>query len=156
MKLEISDLYYIPNFQFNNGSNRDKYLLVLSEEGNNKILLSLPTSKGRVPDHLENMQRGCINCDKSYFNCYRFLNGDEVTEGTTPFCFPLDTYVYGEWIQDWDSQSLKLDYSIDGIDFEFKGKLKGDLLKDILRCFIKSIKVKRKFKKVFEKTLQTL
>jgi hypothetical protein len=95
MKLELADLYYIPNFHFASGSTKDKYLLVLTRNNNNTIVLSLPTSKGRVPAHLENGQFGCINCDASLFNCYRFLNGVDITEDRPSFSFLLTHFFMG-------------------------------------------------------------
>lgn len=156
MKLEFADLYYIPNFQFPNGGTRNKYLVVLTDTHENKLLLSLPTKVGRVPDHLENGQSGCINCDKSQFNCYRFLKNHEVTEDEPPFAFPLDTFIYGEWIQDWNSTTLKMDYAVESVDYIFKGKLKKELIKDIILCFTNSTKVKMKYKKIFKELYQQL
>jgi len=89
----------------------------LTQNQDNTIVLSLPTSKGRVPDHLENGQFGCINCDTSLFNCYRFLNGIDITDSNPSFNFPLDTFLYGEWIQDWSSETLKMDYSVEDVDY---------------------------------------
>ncbi len=156
MKLEFSDLYYIPNFKFPNGNTRDKYLLVLTNSDNaQKLLLTLPTKIGRVPSHLEKGQFGCINCDQSHFNCFRFLKNINVTS-PPGFSFPLDTYVYGEWIQYWDTKSLKMDYSVEGIDYEYIGKIKADIIKDILRCFVGSVKVKRKYKTMFQEMLGNL
>lgn len=146
MKLDFADLYYIPNFQFSNGATRDKYLLVLTEDDNDKLLLSLPTSIGRVPSHLEQGQFGCINCNTSQFNCYRFLSDVEVCD--TSFSFPLDTYVYGEWIQDWSLSALRMDYAVDGVDYFYKGKLNHDLILDLINCFINSSKVKKKYKSI--------
>ena len=156
MKLEFSDLYYIPNFKFTDGSTKNKYLLVLSNsDSDSKLILSLPTSIGRVPDHLENGQSGCINCNKSHFNCYRFSQNITITENP-PSEFPRDTYVYGEWIQNWNSKSLRMDYSIEDVDYNYLGKLKNEYIIDLLKCFICSIKVKRKFKKVFSFILENL
>ena len=156
MNLDFSDLYYIYNFKFSDGSTKNKYLLVLSDsDSENKIILSLPTSIGRVPDHLEKGQSGCINCDKSHFNCYRILK-DVIVTKKSGYTFPRDTYIYGEWIQNWNTTTLKLDYSVEGIDFEYLGKVKTNHLKDILECFVSSIKVKRKYKKIFLSILEKL
>ncbi len=156
MRLNVADLYYIPNFQFDNGNNRDKYLIVLTDSVNDRLLLTLPTSIGRVPDHLENNQAGCISCDKSQFNCYRFLQGEVVTDGAPQFFFPLDTHLYGEWIGDWSANALQMDYSVNGVDYEFMGQIKKEIFKAILVCFLESSKVKRKFKPRLQKILDSL
>ncbi len=156
MKLEFADLYYIHNFKFPDGNTRNKYLLVLSNNNSeNKLILSLPSSIGRVPDHLENGQFGCINCDKSHFNCYRFSQNVIVTENGI-FGFPKDTYVYGEWIQNWNSKSLKMDYNVEGVDYDYLGKIKNEYIIDLLKCFISSIKVRKKFQRSFSSILENL
>lgn len=156
MKLDFSDLYYIHNFRFADGSTKNKYLIVLSDADESQtLLLNLPTSIGRVPAHLESGQFGCINCDKSMFNCFRFLANIEVTDNPANF-FPRDTFIYGEWIQSLDSNALKMNYPIDGIDYEYMGKIKPQILKDILECFVNSIKVKRVFKKEFLEIIQKI
>lgn len=156
MNLEFSDLYFIYNFKFSDSSTKNKYLLVLSTpDYENKIILSLPTSIGRVPNHLEKGQFGCINCDESHFNCFRFLKNIKVTNNPS-FEFPLDTYIYGEWLQEWNHKSLKMDYSVEGVDYDFLGKLNDTYLKELLECFLNSTKVKRKYKKVFASMLNTI
>jgi len=153
MRLNVADLYYIPNFQFDNGNIRDKYLIVLTDSVNDRLLLTLPTS---VPGHLEKNQSGCISCENSQFNCYRFLQGEVVTDEATQFFFPLDTHLYGEWIGDWSANALQLDYNVDGVDYEFKGQIKKEIFENILLCFIGSSKVKRKFKPRLQKILDSL
>lgn len=156
MKLSAADIYYIPNFEFQNGEHRDKYLIVLTEGKDDRLLLTLPTSIGRIPEHLEKGQQGCINCDRSQFNCYRFLKGQDVTDGESPFSFAKDTHLYGEWIADWSASSLKLDYNVEGVDYEYIGALKSELFKEILHCFIHSFKVKRKFKPRLQTLLDSM
>jgi hypothetical protein len=104
----------------------------------------LPSSKNHLPsNHV--VEHGCLEIPLAGNNCYIFKANREIT--TSSWCFDVDTFLYGFWIEDFSLSDLKENYSLEGVDYEIKGELTEDELKNALNCFSKSENVKRKYKR---------
>jgi hypothetical protein len=62
--------------------------------------------------------------------------------------FDLDTFLYGNWLDDFTIENLQEPYAIEGVDYEMIGELTDDELKNIISCFANSSTVKRKYKRM--------
>lgn len=144
MYSEKNLLYFNP-YYFEDGSNKNKYFVVIKSIENNLIIASLPTSKDHIPDYIER-KTGCINIDESRINCYLFIAGDIISECGS-FGFPLNTYLYGEQVDVIDKNKLESIYQKEGIDYKVLGKLSDDIYSSIIECLKKSTSIKRKIKK---------
>lgn len=139
------DILYFDPFYFKNGnSSKRKYFIVLKIIGETSIIASLPSSKNFLPAKIIK-KHGCIEVSEACFNCYIF-EGKHI-DTTNGWSFPLDTYVYGQQIDEYELSILKDIYPVQDLDFQIIGNLTAQeftLLKD---CFTKSSNVKRKYKR---------
>lgn len=139
-------LYFTPFYFPNGNKSKNKYFIVISTSGDDLILASLPTSQDHIPNHIQKIH-GCLNDDKSQFNCYFFEKG-KIVSGCGTFCFPLDTYVYGEQVDIMSYSLLNSLYKIEGIDYLKRGKLSEKEFNELKRCLVNSATVKRRIKKL--------
>lgn len=112
---------------------------------NEVVLASLPSSKVHLPQ-TQPIIHGCLEIPASCINCYVF-------KAANPFCkdgwsFPLDTFLYGEWLDDYTVEQLETAYSIEHVDFEIIGELRNGELNAVIQCFKHSTRVKRKYKRM--------
>lgn len=138
-------LYFDP-YYFENGENKPKYFLVVKSIDEDLIIASLPTSKDHIPNHMTINSTGCINDDNSSINCFFFKSGDIISECDT-FCFPVNTYLYGETIKIVSKSKLESIYQKIDIDYKVLAKLKDSIHNSMIECFKKSGSIKRKIKK---------
>ncbi len=138
-------IYFDPFYFKDGGENKPKYFLVLKVIDGNAILVSLPSSINHLPqDRL--IAHGCLEIPDICVNCYIFEANRPITK--SGWAFPLDTLLYGNWLDDYSVQSLNEKYSIEGVDYEIKGELTDEELKNVIECFANSSVVKRRFKKI--------
>lgn len=88
---------------------------------------------------------GCIEDADSCINCYVFKKGQVITG--CGFSFDLDTFLYGQWLDEYNLNNLNDRYQIEGIEYRVIGELLADELRSVIDCFINSAVVKRKFKR---------
>jgi hypothetical protein len=62
--------------------------------------------------------------------------------------FPENTYLYGNWIDEFPLQILQETYKVEGIEYEIIGKMKDDEFLKVKTCFKNSPIVKNKFKRM--------
>lgn len=140
------NIIYFDPFYFKDGSaSKPKYFLVLKIIGSNVILASLPSSKDHLPRHLE-INHGCLEVPEGNINCYVFKANNVVT--TNNWAFPMDTFLYGQWLDEYEIVQLADIYPVDGIDYQVIGQLTGQELNKLIHCFTQSASVKRKFKRL--------
>jgi hypothetical protein len=139
-------LIYFDPFYFKSGDeSKPKYFLVLKVIGDNIILASLPSSKIHLPAD-QSFSHGCLEIPESCINCYIIKAKTPITkEG---WSFELDTFLYGQWLDDFPLKVLQANYQIQGVDYEIIGDLTETELKNIIQCFAHSANVKRKYKKL--------
>jgi hypothetical protein len=138
-------IIYFDPFYFKDGGSKPKYFLVLKCISDKVILASLPSSQIHLPATIS-LNHGCIEMPEMGVNCYVFEANRSIT--TNGWSFELNTFLYGNWLDDFDIEHLKKNYSIPGVDYEIIGDLYSDELKKIIDCFKNSATVKRKYKKL--------
>lgn len=138
-------IIYFDPFHFKDGGSKPKYFLVLKQIGDQVILASLPSSQKHLPASME-VVHGCLELPDSGISCYVFKANAPITkEG---WCFPLDTFLFGQWLDEYHLPTLRANYTIKGVDFEIVGELTDDELDTVIACFRNSANVKRKFKRL--------
>lgn len=142
---EIGNLLYFTQFIFKNGNApKPKYFVVLGIVDTEVVLASLPTSKDHVPAKYGDTL-GCINDDEQRFNVFKFKAHIPVTNDE--FCFPKDTFIYGEQLDTYPVDLLLEWEKRRETEIEFKGKLKGEYFEALKDCLKKSTRVKRRYKR---------
>ena len=145
MSNEGEILYFDPFFFKNGSASKPKYFIVLKIIDGSSLLASLPSSLDFLPSgHLK--KHGCLEIPEASFNSYIFEGRRSVT--TDGWAFPLDTYVYGQQIDEYDISVLKDIYPVEGLDYRIIGKLANIEFTQLKECFVKSANVKRKYRRI--------
>jgi len=140
------NIIYFDPFYFKDGSaSKPKYFLVLKVTDNNVVLASLPSSVDHLPRYIDTVH-GCIEIPDGNINCYVFKSGNIIA--TNNWAFPKDTFLYGQWLDDYKIDVLNDIYPVAGIDYTIMGQLNAEELSRLIDCFTNSVSVKRKFKKM--------
>lgn len=140
------NIIYFDPFYFKDGSvSKPKYFLVIKIVGSNALLASLPSSKVHLPSHLE-INHGCIEVPSGNINCYVFKANNVIT--TNHWAFPMDTFIYGQWLDEYDINLLEDIYPVKDIDYKIIGQLTNQEMNQLIHCFTQSASVKRKFKRL--------
>jgi len=140
------NIIYFDPFYFKDGSvSKPKYFLVLKVIEGDVVLASLPSSIDHLPRHL-NIVHGCIEVPEGNINCYVFKSNQLITKNN--WAFPKDTFLYGQWLDDYEIDILNDIYPVNGIDYKIIGQLMQEELKNVIHCFVNSSSVKRKFKRL--------
>lgn len=82
------------------------------------------------------------------FNCYVILPNIPVTENRKSFS--VKTHVYGQYINEYDSDVLMETYPIENIHYQVWGKMNQDVFNEVIQCLKNSKMVRRKFKRILE------
>lgn len=136
---------YISPFYFKNGNtSKNKYFIVLKVIDNQIVIASLPTRSNKAPGLIQT-EHGCNNDTERCFNCYAFQANRIITDNG--FFFPINTYVYGNEVEDYTLQTLQLNYRIAGVDYEIMGNLTKQEHSDLCACLKQSTSIKRGIKK---------
>lgn len=138
-------LIFFDPFFFKDGDSRPKYFLVIKVVDDNVILASLPSSKVHLPAS-QPIHHGCLDVADSGINCYIFEANLPVTK--CGWCFELNTFLYGMWLEDYSIDVLNGKYSIEGVDYEIIGELTDEELHNVIHCFRNSSSVKRRYKRI--------
>jgi hypothetical protein len=139
-------LIYFDPFFFRDGSaSKSKYFLVLKVVENTVVLASLPSSKNHLPTNTK-LNHGCLELPDCCINCYIFQAARPITKDG--WSFGLDTFLYGNWLDDFTIESLQNLYAIEGVDYEIIGEINEEELKNIISCFVNSSTVRRKYKRM--------
>ena len=135
-------IYFTP-FYFSDGNSKNKYFLILANNGDNIIVASLLTSKDHIPNSIKK-KHGCISNDVMRIICYFFEKNRIISECGT-FGFPKNTYIYGEQIDFFDLKLLQSIYKKG--DYVVQCKLSDTEFESAKDCLKNSGVVTRKFKK---------
>lgn len=139
-------LIYFDPFYFKNGSaSKPKYFLVLKVVDDKVVLASLPSSKEYIPRQIQ-VEHGCIEIPEGCISCYVFKANVSIT--VDGWSFELDTFLYGQWIDDFEIEQLNDQYPVENIDYKIVGELTPEELQNVIKCFSSSASVKRKFKRM--------
>ena len=135
----------MPFFFKNGNTSKNKYFIVLKNIDDKIIIASLPTRSNKSPA-LINAAHGCINHDDRLFNCYIFESNRVIADNG--FCFDMNTYVYGNEVEDYETAILSSIYAIEGVDYEIVGRLREDEYNNLYNCILNSSSTKRKIKRL--------
>ena len=139
-------IIYFNVFYFNNSAPpKPKYFIVIKHIGNATILASLPSSQKHLPFILQSTY-GCLELPDSGIGCYAFKSN--IAVATNGFAFPLDYYLYGQHLDEYDLENILEIYPFEGIQYEIKGELLPERLEEIIECFKNSASVKRRFRRL--------
>ena len=138
-------LYFDPFIFPDGGSPKPKYFLVLKRMDDTLLLASLPTSKDHVPVFIEK-RHGCIERSDISFNCYYFDLSVPICDNG--FSFPVETYVYGFRLQNFNLNNLLLQELTDKTTIEECGTLTKSEYQALIHCLTHSPEVKRGYRKL--------
>ena len=117
-------------------------MYVTNEEST--LIATLPTSKDHIPANVEKIH-GCIDLPEINFNCYYFEAHKPIAE--SGWGFPLETYVYGPQVAEFNKANFESIYSVEEIDYEIAGKLTPTEFTAIQNCVKDFRTVKRKIRR---------
>lgn len=138
-------ILYISPFYFKNGNtSKNKYFIVLKVVDNQLVIASLPTSSNKAPGLIQT-DHGCNNDTERCFNCYAFQSNRVITDNG--FSFPVNTYIYGNEVEDYALHILQLNYRIEGVDYEIMGKLTKQEYDNLCACLKQSTSIRRGIRK---------
>ena len=136
---------YISPFNFKNGNtSKNKYFIVLKVVANQIIIASLPTRSNKSPA-LITTEHGCNNDADRCFNCYAFQANRVITD--SGFAFPINTYVYGNEVEDYQLTTLNSTYQIEGVDYEVMGTITSTEYTELVSCLKMSTSIRRGIKR---------
>lgn len=137
---------YLSPFYFKNGNTaKNKYFIILSNKNYDIIIATLPTRTNKAPALID-IKHGCINNEERCFNCYLFESGKVIClEG---FSFDMNTYVYGNEVEDYKMELLSSVYGIEGVDYEILGHLLENEFDALYNCIKNSKSIKNKIKRL--------
>lgn len=138
-------IIYFDPFFFKNGGSKPKYFLVLKVVNDDVILASLPSSIPHLPS-AQNITHGCLEIPESCINCYVFQANMTITKNG--WSFQKNTFLHGQWLDDFAVSDLLSKYSIENVEYEIIGELTDDELSKVIGCFANSSSVKRKYKRI--------
>jgi len=140
------NIIYFDPFYFKDAPNsKPKYFLVLKRIGEHAVLASLPSSKVHLPNFVP-ITHGCIDVPNSFLSCYIFQEKVPITK--CGWSFDVNTFLYGNWIDDYSISVLEDRYQIEGVEYSVMGQLTDDELSKVIDCFKNSPVVKRKYRKI--------
>lgn len=144
---EVGTILYFTPFYFKDLSPpKPKYFIVLKILDNGEAALaSLPSSRRHLPSFAPTTH-GCVEIPEACISCYIFEANHPVTD--TGWHFPLDSFLYGQYLDTYETKILQEIYPIEGVDYDILGKLTEPELQAIIRCFANSTSVKRKIKRM--------
>lgn len=137
-------MYFTPFYFPDGGKEKNKYFIVLASHEQNTLIATLPTSKDHIPVNVQK-KHGCIDVPAINFNCYYFEANKPVTE--SGWGFPLETYIYGPQVAEFNKTNFENIYSVEEIDYEVVGKLTAREFMAIKNCIKNSRTVKRKIRR---------
>ncbi len=138
-------IIYFDPFFFKNGGSKPKYFLVLKIISESVILASLPSSQAHLPT-LQIIRHGCLEMPEACINCYIFEANKPITKNG--WSFELDTFLHGQWLDDFNVIDLMSRYSIENVEYEIIGELTDEELENVIKCFANSSSVKRRYKRI--------
>jgi hypothetical protein len=149
---EEKTLLYCTPFYFKDGAGaKPKYFLVLKNMGNNLIIANLPSSQNYVPFPDKNVKHGCIDLPELTFKCFCIIKGKPVTD--MGYQFPLTTFLYGRWVEDYSVEVIANTYRVEDEDYKNCGKISEELYLEILNCLKDSSNIQRRFKRMINEWL---
>lgn len=145
----VGTIIYFTPFYFSDGKSapKNKYFIVLARAGDDLIIASLPSSVDRVPERVV-QEHGCVQIPEAMFSAYIFEAGRPVT--AQGWGFPLTTYVYIAWIQEFEARIFRSVYSVENVDYTVIGRLVRKEYEALLHCARTSGELKKRYRKALQ------
>lgn len=150
MNFPVGTIIYFTPFYFPNGKSapKNKYFIVLHNDGDQWVVATLPSSVDRVPEGAA-QDHGCLNLPQAMFYAYIFEPGRPVTnEG---WGFPLATYIYTAWVEAFDKRIFREVYTVENVDYRIIGRLTKTEYTALIQCALTSGDLKGRYKNVLKK-----
>jgi len=141
--LESRSIIHIDDFDFNNGQPiKGRYFIILDENEETSLVLSVVTSQNYIPDSL--FKHGCINEPELNIHSYVLTNTTEI--GENGFKFSKDSFIYiqSSTVYEQDLSKLLKVYPEESIDL--KDKMIQAEYEDLIYCVYKSKRISKKIK----------
>ena len=144
-------LLYFEPFIFKNGApSKNKFFLVLHNDGQNTLLASLPTSRDHIPATMP-VRSGVYEYPNMGVSAYVFLADEEFAttfDSGERFSFQKNTFIYGEQLDTFPESEFSSQVASGLTKIRVIGKVDDDVLKTIKEFLKNSAMVKGKFKKL--------
>lgn len=153
MDFSEGDILHIKDFKFEKKGKvekKNKYLVVLLETNNQKLLLSLPSSQIYISN--EKKKPGCIHDASLDISIYFFEKRKVIGKGG--FSFSKDTFLYFAQVFERSSEFLKK-YLEKG-QLSVLDQLTQEELIEVLYCAYKSNLIPEVYKPILEQRLEEL
>jgi hypothetical protein len=140
----VGTILYLSPFYFKNGNTaKNKYFIVLKNIDDKTIIAALPTRKNQLPSFVST--HGCSHDPERCINCYAFEPDKCICENG--FSFPIQTFIYGNEVEDYHLDVLKFNHKVEGVDYEILGELLAKEYENIVNCLKQSTSLRRGVKK---------
>ncbi len=153
--LKPKTIYRAENYIFNNGTSKAKFFVILVTDEDNILLLSLTTSKSKLPVKYE-ISQGCAHFDNQDGYGHSYIWNENQIIGKKGFAFPLKTYLQLEF----KSQLIEITGDLLKANHVTKQVIECDELIDteyitLLNCLLKSRYLKRKYFTIIQKIISS-
>lgn len=147
--MQSKSIIHILNFDFeNNQPLKNRYFIVLENDGQNSLMLSVITSQDHVPDDLQ--RHGCIIDEGKNIHCYLFEQNKVI--GEKGFSFKKKSFIYinSSSIRNADLAKLRVLYGT----IQEKDIILINEYEEVINCIYKSKFIARGIKRKLEILLQ--
>ena len=146
--MESKSIIHIQNFDFeNNQPKKNRYFIVLENDGINSLILSVITSQDYVPSDLH--KHGCVIVEERNIHCFIFEKDRKVGENGFSFNKTSFIYVNTSNIRNTSLSLLKTKYP----EIGNKDMLKSAEYESLIYCIYKSKFIARGVKTKLENIL---
>ncbi len=147
--LSSGNILHIENFEFRNGSSKDKFLIIIGNSGNDYVVINLTSSQVYVND--QDIVCGCILTENKH--CYHFPAKKVI--GINGFAFPKNTFVYFNQLAPIKAELISKKY-IDTKQAKLVDNLVEGEYNELVYCAYKGDQVNKRIKLILEEHLNKI
>ncbi|WP_430813994.1 hypothetical protein [Carboxylicivirga sp. RSCT41] len=147
--LSSGNILHIDNFEFRDGSSKDKFLIVICNRGNDYVVINLTSSQVYVND--KDIVCGCIHTENKH--CYHFPAKKVI--GVNGFAFPKNTFVYFSQLTPIKAELISKKY-IETNQAKLVDTLAEGEYNELVYCAYKGDQVNKRVKLILEEYLKDI
>lgn len=147
--LTSGNILHIKDFEFSDGSIKDKYLIVICYKDKDCVIVSLPSTQIYI--NQEDIKCGCISTDTKH--CYHFPANKVI--GKNGFFFPIDTFLYFSQLKPIAEENMMKKY-INTQKAKLLDSIINDEYKELVYCAYKGKQISKRIKLILEKHLEDI